>query len=230
MAAKKKPVRAAAQGKKTPARTPRAAAPAPALREQIFTLTSLIDQPFDLYRHLPFRLATVTNMLPLSRDAAIRAISTLGLRELRVLINIGSYMPIHISDVAYQTRMDTFTVSRAAKTLLARGLIELRVDASDRRVQLACLTDAGVQEYRRIVEVVEARGRAIESVLTPAEIESLYGMLGRLEDRIESLLAAHALELLEQGQRIAADQRELIRWRKRATGQRRGVSTEEPTP
>lgn len=228
MAARRKSVRPDTARKNSSGRKVQAAQQALALREQIFTLTSLIDRPFDLYRHLPFRLATVTNMLVLNRDAAIREVSDLGLRELRVLLNIGSYMPIRISDVAYQTRLDSFTVSRAAKTLLNRRLIELRADASDRRVQFARLTKAGLRQYRLLAEVVAARGHAIESVLTPAEIESLYGMLGRLEERVESLLAAHALELLEKGQRIAADQRELIRWHKRANPQRRGSPTGEP--
>lgn len=203
---------------------------APSLREHIFTLTHRIDRPLDLYRHLPFRLATVTNLLALDRDSAIRRVSSLGLRELRVLLNIGSYMPIRISNVAYQTRLDTYTVSRAAKTLLSHRLIELRADSSDRRVQLARLTAAGLKQYRRIAEVVEARGREVESVLTPAEIDSLYRMLTRLEEKTESLLAVHAFDLLERGQRIAADQRELIRWRKRATAHRRAPTTHEPPP
>lgn len=230
MAAKRQSVRQRTGRKKSSGRKMPVAPQAPTPREQSFTLTSLIDRPFDLYRHLPFRLATVTNLLALNRDAAIRGVSSLGLRELRVLLNIGSYMPIRISDVAYQTRLDTFTVSRAAKTLLDRRLIELRVDPSDRRVQFARLTEAGVRQYRRIAEVIEARGQAIESALTPAEIESLHGMLSRLEDRIESLLATHALELLDEGKPIAADQRELIRWRKRATAQRRIAAPEKPVP
>lgn len=224
MATKKKasgPRRASAKSARTAEMARVSASNAAAMREQVFALTTLIDQPFDLYRHLPFRLATLTNLLALSRDAAIRQVSPLGLRELRVLLNIGSYMPIRISDVAYQTRLDTFTVSRAAKTLLKRRLIELRADPSDRRAQFARLTPAGVKQYREIIEVLEARGDAVTDVLTPQELESLYGMLTRLEERVESLLADHALESLERGERVAADQRELIRWRKRATAHRR---------
>lgn len=190
---------------------------AAAARRQVFTLTDQIEQPLDLYRHLPFRVATLANLLALNRDAAVHEISPLGLRELRVLLNIGSYMPIRISDVAYQTRLDTFTVSRAAKTLLKLRLIELHDDPVDRRAQFARLTAAGLRQYRKLVAVVEERGEMIAAALTAAELESFYDMLTRLEERVESMLAGHAVESLGRGKRIAADQRELIRWRKRAT-------------
>jgi DNA-binding MarR family transcriptional regulator len=197
-------------------------------REQSFALTRLIDKPFDLYRHVPFRLATITNLLALDRDGAIREVSSLGLRELRLLLNVGSYMPIRISDVAYQTRLDSYTVSRAAKTLLRHQLIELQADPSDRRVQWAKLTESGVREYRRIVKIVEARGQVLESVLSPAEVENLRGILTRLEEQAEALLAAHALALLRKGRRLPADQRELMRWHKRATAHRRGPPVGRP--
>jgi DNA-binding MarR family transcriptional regulator len=186
------------------------------VRDQQFVLTDQLEAPFDLYRHLPFRLATLTNLLALDRDMDIRRASDLGLRELRVLLNIGSYMPIRAADVAYQTRLDTFTVSRAVKSLLELGLIELQPDARDRRTHCLALTATGRQEYRRVAAVLGARDRALERILTAAERRQLEALLGRLEEFAEATLAEHAAQMLEQGERISADQRELIRWRKRS--------------
>jgi DNA-binding MarR family transcriptional regulator len=191
-----------------------------AMREQAFTLSTLIDHPLDLYRHIPYRLATVVNLLALDRDAAVREVTTLSLSEIRVLLNVGSYMPIRASDVAYQSRLDTYTVSRAVRSLRKRRFIELSHDPSDRRARVLRLTTTGVHYYRRIATLMQARGRALESVLTDAEIDSLYDVLSRLEEKIEAMLATHALKLLKRGRSIAADQRELIRWHKRATSQR----------
>jgi DNA-binding MarR family transcriptional regulator len=189
-------------------------------RERQFVLTRQLEAPFDLYRHLPFRVATLTNLLALDRDLAIRHASALGLRELRVLLNIGSYMPILAADIAYQTRLDTVTVSRAVKSLLKQGLIALREDPTDRRSQILTLTPAGRAEYRRVAKVLAARDRALERVLSTAERAQLDAMLARVEEFAESLLAAHAEGMLASGKRISADQRELIRWRKRSTAGR----------
>lgn len=187
-----------------------------AARDRQFVLTRQLEAPFDLYRHLPFRLATLTNLLALDRDADIRGASRLGLRELRVLLNVGSYMPIRAADVAYQTRLDTFTVSRAVKSLLKLGLIALQGDARDRRAHYLTLTPAGRAEYRRVTAVLAARDRALERLLSGAERLQLTSLLARLEEFAESMLAGHAERMLEQGKRISADQRELIRWRKRS--------------
>lgn len=189
-------------------------------REQQFVLTDKLAAPFDLYRHLPFRLATLTNLLALDRDIAIRRASKLGLRELRVLLNIGSYMPIRAADVAYQTRLDTFTISRAVKSLLERRLIAPKGDVRDRRAQYLSLTSAGEAEYRRIVAVLEARDRALQRVLSDRERAQLDALLGRLEEFTEAMLVDHAERLLKRGERVSTDQRELIRWRKRSTGGR----------
>jgi DNA-binding MarR family transcriptional regulator len=189
---------------------------ADATREQHFRLTRAIAEPFDLYGHLPFRLATLTNLLALDRDVAIPRAGGLGLRELRVLLNVGSYMPIRAADVAFQTRLDPITVSRGVQTLLRLRLIRMSKDPSDRRSQFLSLTAAGESRYRRIVAVLAERDRAIADALTAAERAQLHALLARLERLAERWLAEHALEMLARGERISADQRELIRWRKRS--------------
>lgn len=214
------PTRRRTPSKSAPPKKP-LSRPAPdfvARREREFVLTDRIDEPFDLYHHLPFRLATLTNLLALDRDIDIRNASSLGLRELRVLLNIGSYMPIRAVDIAYQTRLDTFTVSRAVKTLLKLKLITLQSDLRDRRAQYLSLTNAGEAEYRSIVDVLQARDRALTRVLTSEERRQFETVLGRLEELAESLLVEHAERMLEREEPISADQRELIRWRKRSSG------------
>lgn len=191
-----------------------------AARTRQFQLTSHLANPFDLYGHLPFRLATVTNLLALDRDTAVRAASNLGLRELRLILNIGSYMPIRAADVAYQTRLDPFTVSRAVKTLLRRGLIEVQGDVRDRRSQLLTLSPAGRAEYRQITKVLAVRDRDLGRVLTAQERQHLNGLLARLEEFAEAMLVEHAEQMLQRGEKISADQRELIRWRTRSAAGR----------
>ena len=88
-----------------------------------FKLSPSIDKPLDLYDHLPFQLAVVTNLLQLNKDALIKEISELEPRELRVLLNIGTFMPIKAADIAYLGRLDSYTVSRAVKKLIVAKLV-----------------------------------------------------------------------------------------------------------
>ena len=92
-----------------------------------FSLTERTDNPLDLYQHLPFQIAVVTNLLQLNKDAAIRKITNLEPREFRVLLNVGSFMPIKAADIAYLGRLDSYTVSRAVKSLAKEKLINFEL-------------------------------------------------------------------------------------------------------
>ena len=76
------------------------------------------NKPYELDNHLPYRIAVISNILQLGRDIEIRKITDLGSRELRVLLNIGTYSPISAAQIAFQTKLDSYTVSRGVKTLL----------------------------------------------------------------------------------------------------------------
>lgn len=187
----------------------------PEARQKAFRLTDRIKAPLDLLNHLPFRIATASNLLTLNRDMTFRDICDLETREMRVLINIGSYMPINGADIAYQSRMDSYTVSRAAKVLRGKGLIDVEKDATNKRSKNFVLTPAGEEVYRRVVDAVEERSRVLESALSASERENFYDMLARVENKVEHLLAGQAISRLEEGSEIPADQKELVRWYKR---------------
>ncbi|SDE21332.1 MULTISPECIES: MarR family winged helix-turn-helix transcriptional regulator [Kordiimonas] len=186
-----------------------------AARRRVFRLTDRIDLPLDLLGHMPFRIATVSNLLALTRDMHIREISDLEAREMRVLINIGSYMPINGADIAYQSRMDSYTVSRASKVLRSRGLIDVEPDATNKRTKNFVLTEKGIEVYKAIANAIDMRARAIDAAISTSEKEALFDMLARIENQTEQLLAAQAIKQLEAGNDLPADQRELIRWYKK---------------
>lgn len=184
-------------------------------RNRAFRLTDRTRAPLDLLDHLPFRIATASNLLALNRDMSIRDICDLEAREMRVLLNIGSYMPINGADIAYQSRLDSYTVSRAAKVLRQKGLVDVEPDATNKRSKNFVLTPEGEDIYRRIADAVMARAHAIDTSLSVAEKEAFFDMLSRVEQKTEHLLAGQAITRLEKGEDIPADQRELIRWYKK---------------
>jgi len=185
-------------------------------RIQAFELTKEIDKPLDLTNHLPFRVAVVSNLLALNRDWKIRNLSDLDPREIRVLLNIGSYMPIKSADIAYQSRLDSYTVSRAVKKLLALNLIESQVDEHKKNVKNLLLNQQGTALYQQINIAMDERSKQLESVLSDNELELFYTMLEKVENKAEKILAEQALDFMKKGLEAPADQKELVRWYKKS--------------
>ncbi|OKY27923.1 MarR family winged helix-turn-helix transcriptional regulator [Thalassotalea sp. PP2-459] len=185
-------------------------------RRLAFQLTTEHKEPLDLTNHLPFQIAVVSNLLALNRDWKIRNLSDLDPREMRVLLNIGSYMPIKSADIAYQSRLDSYTVSRAVKKLLSLDLIESQPDQHKKNVKNLVLNERGLTIYKHVTAAMDERSKQLESVLTEEEKASFYQMLAKIEDKAEQLLAEQAKELIAQGEDAPADQKELIRWRKKS--------------
>jgi len=186
-------------------------------RKNAFQLTDQIESPIDLYEHLPFQIAVVSNLLQLNRDLAIREIIDLEPRELRVIINIGSYMPISGAEIAYQARLDSYTVSRAVKKLKSLEMIESQMVDSNKKVKYLVLTEKGRDVYHKLCNVIDARTQMLESGLSDDEKHLLMNLLAKLEDKAEEMLTSHAREKLANGEVLPADQKEIIRWRKKST-------------
>jgi len=179
-------------------------------------LTALVDEPLNLSEHLPFRIAVVSNLLALNRDLSIRSVSDLEPREIRVLLNIGSYMPIKAADIAYQSRIDSSNVSRAVKVLLREKLIVSEPDSASKNIKNLSLTAHGLSLYKQLTDELTPRAQALESVLDDAELQSFYQILAKIETKAEQLLAQQALSFVNQGLEIPADQKELLRWYKKS--------------
>lgn len=175
-------------------------------------MTKEIDKPLDLTSHLPFRVAVVSNLLALNRDWKIRELCDLEPREMRVLLNIGSYMPIKSADIAYQSRIDSYNVSRAVKALAKKNLIDIRRDKKSKNIKILALNEEGKALYQKLTSAMELRANELESVLTDEEIGVFYTALSKIEEKSEQLLAQQALVKITQGEEAPADQKELIRW------------------
>ena len=181
-----------------------------------FAISESVDQPLDLYNHLPFQLAVVTNLLQLNKDAAIKDISDLEPREFRVLLNIGSYMPIKAADIAYLGRLDSYSVSRAVKILIQRKLVLVEISTTNLKIKNLILSEKGLQIYYRLRDSINERTEELESVLTVEERMTIMCGLIKLECKAESMIAAHAKQQVGKGLAIPADQKEIIRWHKKS--------------
>lgn len=181
-----------------------------------FKLNRNIENPLDLYNHLPFQLAVVTNLLQLNKDASIKEISDLEPREFRVLLNIGTFMPIKAADIAYLGRLDSYTVSRAVKKLLEANLVVVESASNNLKVKNLVLSEKGTKLYYQLKDSINERTNELESVLTKEERDILMGALAKIECKAESMIAAHAKQKINKGYKIPADQKEIIRWYKKS--------------
>jgi DNA-binding MarR family transcriptional regulator len=150
--------------------------------------------------------------LALNRDWKIRELCDLEPREMRVLLNIGSYMPINSADIAYQSRIDSYNVSRAVKALDKKNLIDIRRDKQSKNIKILALNEKGKDIYVKLTAAMELRSRELESVLTDDETAAFYSALSKIEDKVEQLLSKQALSKIANGEDAPADQKELIRW------------------
>ena len=187
-------------------------------RKQAFKLSTEVDNPLDLLSHLPFRIAIVSNLLALNRDWKIRDLCDLDPREMRVLLNIGSYMPIKSADIAYQSRLDSYTVSRAVKRLISLELIDTVPDEHKKNVKNLVLNENGLQLYQKLNEALAIRGNMLDSALSEEELKQLYAILDKIEAKSEQILAENAKSMIDKGMNPPADQKEIIRWHKKSTG------------
>ncbi len=161
-------------------------------------------------------MAVVSNLLALNRDWHIRELCDLEPREMRVLLNIGSYMPINSADIAYQSRIDSYNVSRAVKALDKKNLLDIRRDEKSKNIKILALNEQGKTLYHKLTTAMEIRSTELESVLAPEEVTSFYNILSKIEEKTEHLLAKQALAKIEEGKEAPADQKELIRWYKKS--------------
>ncbi len=175
-------------------------------------LSKQIDEPLDMTTHLPFRIAVVSNLLALNRDWKIKKICDLEPREMRVLLNIGSYMPIKAADIAYQSRIDSYNVSRAVKKLEQKSLIEITPDVNNKNIKILVLNEKGKTLYQELKRVMLKRAQELESILSDKEQELLFDILTKIEIKTEKLLAEQALDMINFGMEAPADQKELVRW------------------
>lgn len=157
-------------------------------------------------------MAVVSNLLALNRDWKIRELCDLEPREMRVLLNIGSYMPIKSADIAYQSRIDSYNVSRAVKALEKKNLIDIHRDEKSKNIKILSLNEHGKDLYRQLTLAMELRANELESVLTDEESKVFYSALSKIEEKAELLLAKQALTKIAEGEDAPADQKELIRW------------------
>jgi DNA-binding MarR family transcriptional regulator len=116
----------------------------------------------------------------------------IGIETWRCLVLLAIHRSISAQQVSQIIGMDKASVSRCFKSMQARGLIVMGLDASDGRVRMANLTSQGRAIHDRIRDLALERERALLSVLSASESDTLLRLLKRLHDNLPEVEVATA--------------------------------------
>lgn len=146
----------------------------------------------DLDRYVPAFLTWIANKLSRGASQHYLSVFDVGIETWRCLVLLAIEESISAQNVSRIIGMDKASVSRCFKSMQARGLITFSLDDADGRVRIATLTKKGRELHDQILGVALERERAFLSVLTPAEQETLIGLLKRLHENLPAVEDATA--------------------------------------
>ncbi len=129
---------------------------------------------------LPYRLSVLSNAVSRRIAGIYEREFELSVWQWRIIAVVGEREGLTSTEVAQRTLMDKPTVSRAAASLIERGILERHIDADDRRRAPMRLTEEGQAIYAAVIPRALESERELLDALTPEEATTLHTLLSRL--------------------------------------------------
>ena len=129
---------------------------------------------------LPYRLSVLSNAVSRKIAKIYEQEFDLSIWQWRIIAVLGERGGLTSTEVAQRTLMDKPTVSRAAASLIERGILERQIDREDRRRAPMRLTDEGEAIYAAVIPRARESERELLDALSETESETLHNLLSRL--------------------------------------------------
>jgi len=100
--------------------------------------------------------------------------------EARCLAAIGNFAPLSVMALAARANLNKGQASRAAQSLVDRGLVRKDASASDGRGVVLTLTKSGQNLWSRVMALIARRNDEIFGCLSETQQQQLGRMLDRL--------------------------------------------------
>jgi len=142
---------------------------------------------FRLEDFLPYRLAVTSARVSGIFMRSYAEQYGLTIPEWRVLAVVGRHETLSPSVVGELTAMDKVKVSRAAASLVARGLVKQSQDPEDGRGRLLRLTRKGTTLFGRVVPTARALEEQLAEGLSRTEWAALSRALAKLDAHCRTL-------------------------------------------
>ena len=163
-------------------------------------------QVVDLERHVPALLTWIANKLSRGASQHCLNVADVGIETWRCLELLAIQGSISAQQVSKVIGMDKSSVSRCVKSMQAKGLITLGLDADDGRLRIAMLTGKGRKLHDQILGIALKRERVLLAVLNAAERDTLITLLTRRHENLPEVDAATARYVAERFPKAAARQ------------------------
>jgi DNA-binding MarR family transcriptional regulator len=143
----------------------------------------------EVNRFIAAYIMGVANRLASGASNYYRAHFDIGMSEWRALMAIGTSSHRIVREVAEMADLDYAAASKSLKLLQQRGLVDIEQTKSRGRAAIASLTPHGLDVWRRMRAAARARQRRLLAAFTPAEIETLWSLLRRVEAQVPAMNA-----------------------------------------
>ena len=144
----------------------------------------------NLDRYVPAYLTWIANKLSRGASQHYLSVFNVGIETWRCLVLLAIEKSISAQQISKVIGLDKASVSRCFKSMQAKKLITLGLDAADGRLRIATLTAKGRQLHDQILGVALEREKVLLSVLTEQEQEILIGLLRRLHENLPAVETA----------------------------------------
>ena len=138
----------------------------------------------DFETYVPAYLTLLANKISSGASALYRPKFGVGITDWRIMALLAVEPWIAAGRICDVTGLDKAAVSRCARDLAKRSLVESRADATDQRRQLLALTRKGLALHDRIVDVSVERERQLLARLSDEERRMLVDFLIRMKTQV----------------------------------------------
>ena len=138
------------------------------------------NQALSLDGFLPYRLSVLSNAVSSKIAKIYEQEFELSVWQWRIIAVLGEREGLTSTEVAQRTLMDKPTVSRAAASLIERGILVRSIDSDDRRRAPMRLTDEGQAIYAAVIPRAIESERELLNAITEDEAETLHRLLSTL--------------------------------------------------
>lgn len=136
--------------------------------------------PPALERFFTYRLNTLAKLNDMATHALYTAEVGLSLSEARTLSSIGSFPRLTVNQLAFEANLDKGQASRAAQSLVDKGLVQKVASPLDGRSVFLALTPTGKSLWRKVMVLVERRNNELTQCLSEEEYSQLLEMFARM--------------------------------------------------
>ncbi|MEL7471331.1 MAG: MarR family transcriptional regulator [Pseudomonadota bacterium] len=135
----------------------------------------------ELTQFLTYRVVKLHNALNAQAVAVLDRVAGITLAQWRIIALVGSGTAKTARDIAQKSIIAPAVTSRTTRVLEEGGLVSTRRPSADRRVLELTLTAKGRQVYEETLPHMQARQRALLSMLSTAERDMILGIFDKLE-------------------------------------------------